>query len=76
MRRKSWDDDEEQKRTPCLALFSVSLVTFICLNVIGSVSNQIFPKIFEIGIDWGFSKISFYTNYNMINMDEYSKKFP
>lgn len=41
MRRKSWDDDEEQKRTPCLALFSVSLVTFICLNVIGSVLNII-----------------------------------
>ena len=47
MRRKSWDDDEEQKRTPCLALFSVSLVTFICLNIIGSVSNKIFTKNFR-----------------------------
>lgn len=41
MRRKSWDDDEQQKRTPCLALFSVSLITFICLNVIGTVLNII-----------------------------------
>ena len=47
MRRKSWDDDEEQKRTPCLALFSVSLITFICLNVIGSVSFQIFQQKFS-----------------------------
>ena len=47
MRRKSWDDDEEQKRTPCLALFAVSLITFICLNVIGAVSNHKYYRNFK-----------------------------